>query len=194
MSKDSTTSPHQASASDTSPHQIDQDALDRLTASIHPPLPPPRPVSRPVTITSAEQMIRYGMVLAKQLTVPAVIELIGDVGAGKTTLTQGLAKGFGVMERVTSPSFTISKRYDFADTEHPQSDLANHGVLVHYDFYRLPDPGLMQADLAESLSAPDTVTVVEWADSVGSLLPPHRLQVYIQLNSDGSRTVTTKRL
>ena len=56
-------------------------------------------------------MIEYGEKIAKSLSAPLVIELLGDVGAGKTTFTRGLAKGLGVKEAVTSPSFTISKNY-----------------------------------------------------------------------------------
>ena len=56
-------------------------------------------------------MIKAGSDFAKTLTAPAVLELIGDVGAGKTTFTRGIAQGLGVKEGVTSPSFTLSKEY-----------------------------------------------------------------------------------
>ena len=56
-------------------------------------------------------MIRAGSEFAKKLQAPAVLELLGDVGSGKTTFTRGLAQGLGVKEPVTSPSFTLSKEY-----------------------------------------------------------------------------------
>ncbi|MBR3052206.1 tRNA (adenosine(37)-N6)-threonylcarbamoyltransferase complex ATPase subunit type 1 TsaE [Candidatus Saccharibacteria bacterium] len=108
-----------------------------------------------------------------------VIELIGDVGAGKTTFVRGFAKGLGVEEPVTSPSFTISKQYALPDGK----------CLVHYDFYRLPDPGLMSEDLQESINNPNTITVIEWADSVSGFLPSNHAVIKISYNDDGSRTI-----
>lgn len=136
------------------------------------------PLKTPLTISSESEMIDFGKSLASTLAPPAIIELIGDVGAGKTTFTRGLATGLGVEEAITSPSFTISKTYAFPG-----------GVLTHYDFYRLADPGLMQDDLQESIYEPHTITVVEWADSVTDILPAKRLRLQITLNDDGSRTV-----
>lgn len=108
-----------------------------------------------------------------------VVELVGDVGAGKTTLTRGLAEGLGVKEPVTSPSFTISKVYA----------LPGGGRLVHYDFYRLGEPGLMAEDLQENLAEPGNVVVVEWGESVGDLLPKERVTVRVEYNDDGTREV-----
>lgn len=129
-------------------------------------------------INSEEEMLEFGRELAKGLALPAVIELVGDVGAGKTTLTRGIAEGLGVKEQVTSPSFTISKVYEFP-----------RGMLVHYDFYRLGEPGLMAEDLAENMEDARTVVVVEWADSVADVLPEKHKRIEIVLNEDGSRTV-----
>lgn len=135
-------------------------------------------------ISSESDMIDFGQQLARELQPPLTIELVGDVGAGKTTLTRGLAQGFGITEPLTSPSFTISKQYAIpATTQHPASR------LVHYDFYRLSDPGLMQCDLAESVSDPQAITVVEWADTVANLLPIPRLRLHISLNPDGTRLI-----
>lgn len=135
-------------------------------------------MSQSITVTTESEMLAFGRRLAKKLTPPAVVELVGDVGAGKTTLTRGLAEGLGIKTPVTSPSFTISKLYAFPS-----------GILAHYDFYRLKDPGLMSEDLSESLAAPDTITVIEWADTVSDLLPPNRHRFTLKLNTDGSRTV-----
>lgn len=105
-----------------------------------------------------------------------VFELKGDVGAGKTTFTRALAQGLGVQEPVTSPSFTISKRYAFKG-----------GELIHYDFYRLPDPGLMADDLEESLETPNAIVVVEWADSVKNLLPETRTKISFAILGETER-------
>lgn len=108
-----------------------------------------------------------------------VIELIGDVGAGKTTFTRGLAQGLGVSTPVTSPSFTLSKSYP----------LPSSGQLVHYDFYRLSDPGLMADDLTETLSDPSSIIVIEWGATIQNLLPEHRFSINLSYNDDGSRTI-----
>lgn len=123
-------------------------------------------------------MLALGESFAKNS--PRIIELIGDVGAGKTTFVRGLAKGLGIKEPVTSPSFTISKSYA----------CPNGQTLVHYDFYRLADPGLMQDDLKESINSPNNITIVEWAESVSNILPENRTIINIIYNDDGSREVT----
>ena len=108
-----------------------------------------------------------------------VIELIGDVGAGKTTFVRGLAKGLGVKEPITSPSFTISKSYP----------LKNGGSLVHYDFYRLSDPGLMIDDLEENLKDPKNIVIIEWGESINDILPDERTKIKISYTDTDERSV-----
>ena len=109
-----------------------------------------------------------------------VIELVGDVGAGKTTFVRGLAKGLGIKEPITSPSFTISKSYACPDGK----------TLVHYDFYRLNDPGIMSEDLSENIKNPNCVVIIEWSDSVQNILPKDHTIINITYNDDNSREVT----
>lgn len=124
-------------------------------------------------------MLEFGKSFAGQLSDAHVIELIGDVGAGKTTFVRGLAEGLGIKEPVTSPSFTISKSYAIPGGK----------TLVHYDFYRLPDPGLMAEDLEENLNDENSIIIVEWADSVSNLLPENHIKLEIKYNDDGTREV-----
>lgn len=133
-------------------------------------------------INSEAEMLEFGREFAKNLELPAVIELVGDVGTGKTTFTRGLAAGLGIAEPITSPSFTISKRYAFA-----KSDLS--GELIHYDFYRLDDPGIMREDLVEALNLPNSIVVVEWGNDIADLLPSHKIHLQLSLSPDESRTV-----
>lgn len=135
--------------------------------------------------SSEKEMLEYGRNIGRGLKFSAVIELVGDVGAGKTTLARGIAEGLGVKEPVTSPSFTIVKRYSFLNRENEEK------YLAHYDFYRLPDPGIMSEDLAESIADENTVTLVEWADTVENILPEDHITIFISLNEDGTRTVET---
>lgn len=129
-------------------------------------------------------MLNLGEEFAKKCQTPkdfaTVIELIGDVGAGKTTFTRGLAKGLKIEKAITSPSFTIAKSYA----------LPSGGTLVHYDFYRLPDPGIMTEDLEENLKDSRNIIVIEWGESVAELLPKNHCKIAINYNDDGSREVT----
>lgn len=109
------------------------------------------------------------------------IELIGDVGAGKTTLMKGLGEGLTVDEDVQSPSFTISRVYEARD-----------GLrLEHYDFYRLADPGVMSYEIKESLEDSSSIVAVEWAETVSDVLPSDRIKITIAyLPESESRDVT----
>lgn len=109
-----------------------------------------------------------------------VIELVGDVGAGKTTFVKGLARGLEIDEDIQSPSFTISRTYDGRD------DIR----LCHYDFYRLDDAGIMAAELHEAANDSQTVTVIEWADIAADVLPRDRLTLEIIPTSETGREVT----
>ena len=128
-------------------------------------------------------MLQLGQKVATQLNPPAVLELVGDVGTGKTTFTRGLAAGLGVSDPVTSPSFTISKRYAFTAPDGAPAELA------HYDFYRLSDPGLMRDELAEALQQPNQIIVIEWGGDVADLLPETKFRLEFSLNPDGSRNI-----
>ena len=121
----------------------------------------------------------FGEKVAEQLTLPAVLELVGDVGVGKTTFTRGLAKGLKISEEISSPSFTISKRYA----------LPSGGELVHYDFYRLDDAGIMRDELAETLASGDNIVVVEWGGGVADLFDGRSIKIDFALTEDGSREV-----
>lgn len=134
-------------------------------------------------IDFAENLMRE--ILQSKDALPCAIELVGDVGAGKTTFTKGLARGLEIAEEITSPTFTISKVYENSRGQ----------KLVHYDFYRLENPGIMVEDLFENLQDPQTVTVIEWADTVSEILPANHLRLEILINDDGSRTLNlTKNL
>ena len=106
-----------------------------------------------------------------------VIELVSDLGGGKTTLVRGLARGAGSQDKVASPSFTISKVYKTDKLE-----------IHHFDFYRLSEPGVVADELAEVVGDPKIVVVVEWADAVRHVLPDKRLSIKIEQTAEGDRT------
>ena len=122
-------------------------------------------------------MKTYGEVLGRSLKGGEVIELIGDVGAGKTTLVKGIAQGLDIDEDVQSPSFTISRVYDARDSLQ----------LRHYDFYRLNDAGIMADELQEAIHDPLAVTIIEWADVVDGVLPDDHQRIVITSPSETTR-------
>lgn len=105
-----------------------------------------------------------------------VIVLSSDLGGGKTTFVRGLARGMGSTDHVASPTFTISKEYQ-----------AGQLSLYHFDFYRLNDPGIVKAELAEFIADPMAVVAVEWGDSVKDVLPAERVDVHIERTGESSR-------
>lgn len=116
---------------------------------------------------SLEETLKLGAKLGENLRGGEVIELSGDIGTGKTTLVRGVAKGTGSRDEVASPSFTLSRIYK------------GKTIINHYDFYRLDDPGIMTAELAESINS-DEVVIIEWAEIVKGVLPDDRLRVGLQ--------------
>ncbi|MBR2795968.1 tRNA (adenosine(37)-N6)-threonylcarbamoyltransferase complex ATPase subunit type 1 TsaE [Candidatus Saccharibacteria bacterium] len=130
-------------------------------------------------IKSEQEMLNFGREYASKIVRPVVIELVGDVGTGKTTFVRGLAEGLGVREPVTSPSFTISKSYA----------LPEGGRLIHYDFYRLSEPGIMKDDLVDNMKDEKNILVVEWGESVAELLPKKHTKIEIEYTEDGRRII-----
>lgn len=135
-----------------------------------------------IEVLSAENMKELGAMIGERLVGGECLELIGDVGAGKTTFTKGLALGLDIDEDIQSPSFTISRVYEARDNLR----------LDHYDFYRLPDPGILEYEFAESLADDQVITVVEWGESVENILPDNRIVVQITATADEVREVTFK--
>lgn len=130
-----------------------------------------------IQINDEKAMKKFGQKLGNLAKGGDILELVGDVGAGKTTFVKGFAVGMGIDEDVQSPSFTISRSY-----------AAPGGLLLsHYDFYRLQDPGIMSVELQEIIQLNDTVTIIEWADIVQNVLPEDRLTLRILADSERSR-------
>lgn len=123
-------------------------------------------------------MIAFGEEIGSRISGGTVLELIGDVGAGKTTFTKGLARALGIFETVQSPTFTISRIYE-----------GEKMTLSHYDFYRLGDYGIMEMELAESLENPNNVTVVEWAGDLANILPKKHLRLTFDSVSEDCRKI-----
>ena len=132
-----------------------------------------------IEVSSSSEMVELGVRLGASVRGGEVLVLIGDIGAGKTTFTKGFAKAMGVLDDVQSPTFTISRVYQ-----------ASRGItLAHYDFYRLSDPGIMRAELAESTHDLNTVTVIEWSAVVTDVLPADVLRIVMTATGESRRQV-----
>ena len=129
--------------------------------------------------TSSEDTRKFGHKLGRLLRGGDVVELISDLGGGKTTLTQGIAEGLGYEEAVTSPTFTLSQIYQL------ESGLEIH----HYDLYRLSEGGVLGFELSEDIAATNVITIVEWGDVVHGVLPEERLRIKLTMDSEASREI-----
>ncbi|TDW17004.1 tRNA (adenosine(37)-N6)-threonylcarbamoyltransferase complex ATPase subunit type 1 TsaE [Kribbella kalugense] len=127
-----------------------------------------------LTVPTADDMQAIGAELAGQLRAGDVLVLSGDLGAGKTTFTQGLGAGLKVRGAITSPTFVISR-------VHPS--LASGPALVHVDAYRLGGFAELD-DLDLDASLEEAVTVVEWGHGLAEALAPDRLDVVVTRGDD----------
>jgi len=132
-----------------------------------------------IEVKSTGAMQALGAKIGDRIMGGEVIVLIGDIGAGKTTFTKGLARSMGISEDVQSPTFTVSRVYE-----------TGRGVtLAHYDFYRLSDPGIMRAELMEAAHDPRMATIIEWSEIVADVLPTDTLRMIITATGEDTRIV-----
>ncbi len=118
--------------------------------------------------SSQEETIALGERLGALLQAGDVLVLTGDLGAGKTQLTKGIAAGMGVEDDVTSPTFNILMVYD-----------GERMPLYHFDLYRLDDPDQLEdIGLYEMLDG-DGACVIEWGEQFSDEIGPERLDVYL---------------
>jgi tRNA threonylcarbamoyladenosine biosynthesis protein TsaE len=147
-------------------------------ASPHLRVSAPADELRVVVTRSAEETRRLGARLAAVARAGDVVALFGGLGAGKTELAKGFARGLGVRDVVNSPTFVLM-------AEH-----AGRVAMFHLDLYRLAGlDDVVAAGLMDERRA-DGVTVIEWADRMGSLLPTHHLAVTIEGSGELPREIS----
>ncbi|MFC6278347.1 tRNA (adenosine(37)-N6)-threonylcarbamoyltransferase complex ATPase subunit type 1 TsaE [Streptococcus moroccensis] len=118
-----------------------------------------------------EKLIAYGKKLGELVEAKDVILLTGNLGAGKTTLTKGIAQGLGIIQMIKSPTYTIVRQYE------------GRLPLYHLDVYRIgDDPDSI--DLDEFLFG-DGVTVIEWGELLGESLPDEYLEIILSHSGEG---------
>lgn len=117
------------------------------------------------TTHSTEETYAFGKELAATLTGGVVVLLTGELGAGKTALTKGIAKGFGIKNEITSPTFTLMNIYPI------NKKTSKIKTLVHIDTYRLKEEKeLVEIGVEDYLGQENTVCIVEWPDKINDLL------------------------
>jgi tRNA threonylcarbamoyladenosine biosynthesis protein TsaE len=130
---------------------------------------------------SADETRAVGRSLGELAQAGDLFSLLGDLGAGKTALAQGILQGLGVTRPVTSPTFNIVNEY--------------HGrvVVYHLDLYRLEDPAeLLEIGLEEMLQG-EAVLVIEWGDRFADYLPAERLEIILDYSKDPADRLLTFR-
>lgn len=135
-----------------------------------------------VTTQSAAQTQKLGKSMAKKYQNGGILALIGLLGAGKTTFTQGFAQGLGIKQRLTSPTFILMREYPIPRNK--------SGKLYHIDLYRLENTSQMeQLGLAEIFANPKNIVLIEWAEKLGSLLPQKAVKIVFKPLSENSREI-----
>ena len=129
------------------------------------------------TVKTEEDTINLGKKIGKQLKKGDVVALDGSLAAGKTYLTKGIAKGLGIQEDITSPTFTLISEY------------SGRFNLYHMDVYRLEGVEDFLDLGTEEMLYGDGVCVIEWSKKVKQALPKNTIYIDIMVNDDNSRKI-----
>ncbi|MCS6951932.1 MAG: tRNA (adenosine(37)-N6)-threonylcarbamoyltransferase complex ATPase subunit type 1 TsaE [Bryobacterales bacterium] len=131
---------------------------------------------------SEEETIAAGEQMARALPPGAVVLLIGELGAGKTTLAKGIVKGLGAADpdEVSSPTFTLVHEYGAGPK------------VYHVDLYRIEDAREAEALGLDELLSGRAIVLVEWGDRFPQLWPPERIEIRLRELEDGSREISCR--
>ena len=130
------------------------------------------------TPQSEEETIALGERIGRLLKAGDIIAMTGTLGAGKTTITKGIAKALGVEDTVTSPTFCLVSEYE-----------GGRMPLYHIDAYRLDgEEDFLNLGVEEMLYGKG-VSVIEWSENVGSCLPKRTIRMSLSPREDGSREI-----
>jgi len=126
---------------------------------------------------SEEETIALGETLAAELPAKAVVLLIGNLGAGKTTLAKGIVKGLGAAEteEVSSPTFTLIHEYS------PN--------VYHIDLYRLDQPSQVATLGLDEIFDRQAVVLIEWGERFPELMPENRIEIRLRTTGEDSREI-----
>ncbi|HPC40626.1 MAG TPA: tRNA (adenosine(37)-N6)-threonylcarbamoyltransferase complex ATPase subunit type 1 TsaE [Spirochaetota bacterium] len=127
---------------------------------------------------SMEETLDLAAELGRNAAPGSVFALIGELGAGKTIVAKGIARGMGITDEITSPTFTLMEIYEGAVP------------LYHFDLYRINSPDELDQLFFEEYWEGDGISVIEWADRALDRLPASRITVTIGYMNETSRSIT----
>lgn len=133
---------------------------------------------RTIHLKNEEETTTFGLDLGKRLQKGDIVALIGDLGTGKTALTKAIARGLGITETITSPTFTIVQEYT-----------GGRLPLYHFDVYRIQEPEEMYELGYEEYFFGEGVCVIEWADLIEELLPGETKVIRLEYGSGESERI-----
>lgn len=120
-----------------------------------------------------------------------VVCLYGDLGFGKTTFVQGMAKGLGIEKKILSPTFIILRSYEIkAKSQTPNITAQNLKTFYHVDLYRLnSEEEILDLGLLDILQNPENIVAIEWPEKMGSLLPEKHIKIRIEYLENDRRKI-----
>lgn len=140
--------------------------------------------NRHITTKSAEETQALGKQLAGEILPGTLLCLVGDLGAGKTTLVQGLLEGLGAERPYVSPTFVIMKQYDLVTPS-----VTNIRRVYHADAYRVQEKDFTEIGFAEWCADEDGLVILEWPERIVTLLPENRIDITITSLSETEREI-----
>ena len=133
-----------------------------------------------VITKNARETQRLGEKIGRRLKKGAVLALYGELGSGKTTFIQGLARGLGVEKRVISPTFVFVRQYP----------LSPKGTFYHIDLYRINEVAEASGlGLEEIFTDPEAVVAIEWAEKIDKILPRERTDIFFEYSGEKERKI-----
>ena len=148
-----------------------------------------------IVTNSFEETQQAGIIFAKSLLdkhAPLVILLFGDLGAGKTTFMQGLAKGLGITRRLISPTFIIVRKYEIPGSKTQDVRIKQ---LYHIDLYRTQTVNdLKSLGIKEILQQKDAIVAIEWPEKLGELSPKNRWEITFTTLGENARSIIIEKI
>jgi len=148
---------------------------------------------------SSLQTKKLGEILAGELCGSEIICLAGDLGAGKTTFTQGLLKGLKIKGPYTSPTFSIIKHYrkefpisNFQFPNKSKISKSKFQNIYHIDAYRINAKDLLELGFKDFAGKENSITIIEWPEKVKKIIPTNSLWINFQWLSERERKITIK--
>lgn len=129
---------------------------------------------------SADETIAVGRLIGERLKGGDIVAFEGGLGAGKTTITHGIAQGMGLKDNVSSPTFAIVNEYRSSDSDKP--------TLYHFDMYRISSDELESIGFFDYISE-DSVILIEWSENISEELPKDCIRISINRLSENERLI-----